>query len=129
MKNISPHVEIYRFPITALSSITNRITGLYLTGVFIGTGTIGFINPDLLSNYNKLENKYKIFLEYSVYFCSAYHIFGGIRHFIWDRYPYLLTNKAVTQSSYVLYGTSIVSCIIIDKLYSKFFVDFVESPK
>ena len=59
----------------------------------------------------------------------SYHIFGGIRHFIWDRYPYLLTNKAVTQSSYALYGTSIVSCIIIDKLYSKFFVDFVESPK
>ena len=32
---ISPHVNIYKFPITAISSITNRISGLYLTGVFI----------------------------------------------------------------------------------------------
>jgi len=31
---VSPHVTIYKFPITALSSITNRVTGVFLT---IGT--------------------------------------------------------------------------------------------
>ena len=36
--NISPHVNIYKFPLTAVSSITNRLTGLYLTGLFIGSG-------------------------------------------------------------------------------------------
>ena len=35
MKKISPHVEIYKFPITAISSITNRVTGLALTGYFL----------------------------------------------------------------------------------------------
>ena len=34
-KIISPHVNIYKFPITAVSSITNRLTGLALTGLFI----------------------------------------------------------------------------------------------
>ena len=28
---VSPHVTIYKFPITALSSITNRATGVALT--------------------------------------------------------------------------------------------------
>ena len=29
---ISPHVQIYKFPITAISSITNRLTGLSMSG-------------------------------------------------------------------------------------------------
>jgi len=28
---VSPHLTIYKFPITALSSITNRVTGVLLT--------------------------------------------------------------------------------------------------
>lgn len=28
---VSPHVEIYAFPVTALSSITNRMTGIALS--------------------------------------------------------------------------------------------------
>ncbi len=29
---VSPHVTIYKFPVVALSSITNRVTGVMLTG-------------------------------------------------------------------------------------------------
>jgi hypothetical protein len=29
---VSPHVTIYKFPVVALSSITNRVTGVILTG-------------------------------------------------------------------------------------------------
>lgn len=29
---VSPHVQIYKFPVVALSSITNRVTGVILTG-------------------------------------------------------------------------------------------------
>ena len=35
---VSPHVTIYAFPVTALSSITNRVTGGALA---VGTGGIG----------------------------------------------------------------------------------------
>ena len=41
-KNISPHVNIYKFPVTALSSITTRLTGLYLSGLFIAGGIYQF---------------------------------------------------------------------------------------
>lgn len=29
---VSPHVTIYKFPVVALSSITNRVTGVILSG-------------------------------------------------------------------------------------------------
>ena len=53
MKNISPHVQIYRFPLTAISSITNRITGLGITGMYIGLGTAYLFNQNLLEYYDK----------------------------------------------------------------------------
>ena len=42
MRKISPHVQIYKFPITAISSITNRVTGLALTGYYLGFGMLCF---------------------------------------------------------------------------------------
>ena len=99
-KIISPHVNIYKFPITAVSSITNRLTGLALTGLFIGTGISNIFNLDLIKKYDKLENNYKKVINYSVIFPATYHTFGGIRHFIWDKYPQLLNNKQVQKSSF-----------------------------
>ncbi len=33
---VSPHVTIYKFPVTAISSITNRVTGIALSiGLFL----------------------------------------------------------------------------------------------
>ena len=34
---VSPHVTIYRFPAVALSSITNRVTGVMLAGALFFT--------------------------------------------------------------------------------------------
>ena len=41
---ISPHVTIYKFPITALSSITNRATGMFLSTNFVCLGTLCLLN-------------------------------------------------------------------------------------
>ncbi|RQM31097.1 hypothetical protein B5M09_003854 [Aphanomyces astaci] len=44
---VSPHVEIYAFPITALSSITNRVTGTALSGGFAAVGALSVIGADV----------------------------------------------------------------------------------
>jgi hypothetical protein len=42
---VSPHVEIYKFPPAALSSIANRITGVALSaGIFVGQSTTFNLN-------------------------------------------------------------------------------------
>ncbi len=118
-KIISPHVNIYKFPITAVSSITNRLTGLALTGLFIGTGISNIFYLDLIKKYDKLENNYKKVINYSVIFPATYHTFGGIRHFIWDKYPQLLNNKQVQKSSFLLMGGSVVYTILFEKFVLK----------
>ena len=116
IKNISPHVNIYKFPIAAISSITNRITGFYLSGLFVTGGIVSLLNKeDFINNkYKTLDQKYKSIINYSVIFPVSYHTLGGIRHFMWDKYPKLLNNKAVSRSSFWLFGLSIGSTFLIE---------------
>jgi len=119
MTKVSPHVEIYKFPITAISSITNRVSGLYLTGMFVGCGISGLTNYDIINSYNQLDKNKRTIFDFSLYLSSSYHILGGIRHFIWDRNPNLLNNTSVVKSSYLLFTSTIISSLIIDKIINK----------
>jgi len=115
MKNISPHVNIYKFPITAISSIGNRITGLALTGGYVISGTMLLCNKNPVEYYNKLDKYSKTIVNYGLIFPSFYHTYGGIRHFLWDKYPQLLTNVKVKRSSIGLISISILSSFIYGK--------------
>ena len=119
MKNISPHVNIYKFPITAISSIMNRVTGLGITGIYVVSGTMLLFNKNPVTYYEKLHNYPKTAINYGVIFPTFYHTFGGIRHFIWDKYPHLLSNIKVTQSSIGIIGLSIASSFIYEKYIIK----------
>jgi succinate dehydrogenase (ubiquinone) cytochrome b560 subunit len=116
-KIISPHVDIYKFPITAISSISTRISGLYLSGLFVAGGIAKLTNKDdvIYKEYLKLNNNYKSLLHYSVIVPSTYHTFGGIRHFLWDKYPQLMTNFKVTRSSYLIFGLSSLVSFFVEK--------------
>lgn len=118
MRKISPHLNIYKFPITALSSITNRVTGLALTGYFIGLGTINFCphKEQIIKKYDDLDWKAKKIINYGAIFPITYHTLGGIRHLIWDKYPHLLKNNAVKKSSLVLFAGSALSTVIMEHL-------------
>lgn len=117
-KNISPHVNIYKFPITAISSIATRISGLYLTGLFIGNGIAKLTNNEkyLIDKYNNASSLEKTIFHQSIIIPVTYHTYGGIRHFIWDKYPQLLTNSKVAKSSYLLFGLTIGTSILAEKI-------------
>ncbi len=119
-KNISPHVSIYKFPITAISSISTRLTGIYLSGLFITGGLIAVAKKEdyIYEKYNNLKNPYKNLFHYSLIFPSTYHTLGGIRHFVWDKFPQLLTNNKVVKSSYILFGVSSVLSLAIERSIS-----------
>ena len=84
----SPHLQIYRLPLTALLSITHRITGVLLAfGCVILVGilaaaadsasTYEAIVPHLQSWYGQL---FLVGLVFSLYL----HFCNGVRHLIWD---------------------------------------------
>lgn len=110
---VSPHVTIYAFPIGAISSITNRVTGVALS---LGCAGLGFV--ELLGSGNALSlmqmaGSQGVFLtsaaKFVVAFPVTYHYFAAIRHFAWDNTPDMLTNPDVEKSSYYLFGASLAA--------------------
>ena len=119
MTKVSPHVQIYKFPITAITSITNRVTGLGITGMYIGLGSSLLFNKNALDLYDKAPQPAKTIINYTVLFPNIYHTFGGIRHFVWDKYPKYLTNVKVQNSSIAILGLSVISTIFTESYILK----------
>jgi succinate dehydrogenase / fumarate reductase, cytochrome b subunit len=85
---LSPHLSVYRWKYTLVSSITNRATGLALTaGLLVLLYWIMAIlgGPE---TYQRAEDVlghpiFKLILS-GFLLAFSYHLIGGIRHLIWD---------------------------------------------
>lgn len=106
---VSPHVQIYAFPTVAISSITNRVTGVMLSvGVSaIGGLTMAGIDPSAVTAAIASYESLVFIPKFAVGFPLVYHYLGGVRHIIWDRNPDALTNEQVEKSSAILMGGSV----------------------
>jgi succinate dehydrogenase / fumarate reductase cytochrome b subunit len=85
---LSPHLGIYRWPVTMLASILNRATGIALSvGSLVlvwwlgaaAAGPVAFahVQEFLISPLGLL-----LLLGWTA--ALFYHLFGGIRHLLWD---------------------------------------------
>jgi succinate dehydrogenase / fumarate reductase cytochrome b subunit len=85
---ISPHLQIYKLPLTAIISISHR-----LTGVFLSVGLIGlvFIIGQITlgeENFNYMQTALhtipcRILIIGFVY-ALMFHLCHGLRHLLWD---------------------------------------------
>ena len=106
---VSPHVTIYSFPVTALSSITNRVTGCMLAIGAAGLGSIEVVagSGSSLALMEAIGSQGFLIsggAKYAVSFPLVYHYLGALRHFAWDYTPDMLNNVDVEKSSYALFG-------------------------
>jgi len=132
---LSPHVfEIeenkfhYKMPLGALSSVTNRATGVMLS---VGAGAAGWVAltmGDLGMAISSFKEAYPLLVfpaKFAVSFPLVYHYLGGIRHMYWDMYKYgnqteknsPLEVSAVEMSSKMLIGGGTAMAAIM-ALYS-----------
>ncbi len=85
---MSPHLQVYKISFTMIMSMMHRISGfilylgsfLFLTwylSIFFGQDAYSFVNQLFSLSIVKLA----LFLFTWIFF---HHLFGGIRHFIWD---------------------------------------------
>jgi succinate dehydrogenase (ubiquinone) cytochrome b560 subunit len=116
---VSPHVTIYAFPVMALSSITNRVTGVMLA---LGAGGLGSIEiiagpGSALSLMETIGSQGFLIAapaKFAVAFPLVYHYAGALRHFGWDYFPEYLNNVDAEKSSYALFGgATVVSGVIM----------------
>jgi succinate dehydrogenase (ubiquinone) cytochrome b560 subunit len=111
---MSPHVTIYAFPPVALSSITNRVTGIAMAGAFAGLSTVELLlgSGSALELTQAIGSSSSVLVQsaakFGVAFPITYHYLGALRHFAWDAKPDLLTNSDVEKSSYQLLGAATV---------------------
>jgi len=84
----SPHLQIYRLPLTALLSITHRATG-----VFLAIGAVLFIwvlatlsaGPESYANVQPiLQSWFGQLVLFGITFSLYFHFCNGIRHLFWD---------------------------------------------
>ncbi len=88
LRPLSPHLQVYRLPLTAWLSITHRITGVLLV-VGVIAFTFGLL---LLANYPSAWqlisqlSTYKLTSAILIVFCFSFwsHWLHGFRHLIWD---------------------------------------------
>lgn len=84
----SPHLQIYKLPLTGMLSITHRMTGavlsigallmvLFLVAVASGPESYAATQTHLTAWYGQL---FLLLFTFALYF----HFCNGIRHLIWD---------------------------------------------
>lgn len=125
IRPLSPHLKIYKFPIAAISSITNRVSGMYITIIYLGGAFFSLSDENnknkFFSYYNNLSIYNKKIFNCTLLYPFGYHFTGGIRHLIWDAFPHLLTNSKVASSSKLLFIASILPTLLLEnKLKNKF---------
>jgi succinate dehydrogenase (ubiquinone) cytochrome b560 subunit len=105
---VSPHVTIYRFPMSAISSITNRVTGVGLTVGLTGMAGMALVGVDPSIVMQSIGNSaVGVPARALVCFPLLYHYLGGVRHIVWDKVPEkTLNNEDVEKSSYMLFAAS-----------------------
>ena len=85
---LSPHLQIYRWQISSLLSITHRITGiLNLLGLIFISAWISSagIGENLFEYFSVfLKSFIGKFILIGFTWSISYHLLSGIRHFFWD---------------------------------------------
>jgi succinate dehydrogenase / fumarate reductase, cytochrome b subunit len=112
---ISPHLQVYRWHISSLLSITHRIVGvinllaLILMFFWLLSFSLGENNYELfLISINSFYGK---FILIGFTWSMSFHIFSGIRHLIWDMgYGYEI--KTANISGILVILSSFVTTII-----------------
>lgn len=107
---LSPHLQVYRLPMTAIMSISHRITGAILTGgsflitAFLVAAMMGEEAYMVVTGFMGSWLGIAMLIGWS--FCLFYHLCNGIRHLIWDT-AIMLEKSQATISGWIVILSSI----------------------
>ena len=112
---LSPHLQIYRWQVSSLVSITHRITGIlnllglilicaWISSAGIGENFFGYFSVFLKSFIGK-------FILIGFTWSMCFHIASGIRHLFWDL-GYGFEIKTANISGTIVIISSLILTII-----------------
>jgi len=112
---LSPHLQVYKLPLTGLMSISHRITGaglvvgtLLIAAYLIAAATSEIHYNTVMSIATSKPGQIIMFLwSFALYF----HMFNGIRHMFWDTGRFLQKAQAM-RTNYVVLLCAVVATAI-----------------
>ncbi len=112
---LSPHLTIYRLPMTAITSILNRITGVALLGgglIVVWWLLAAASSPEYYAFADAVITSFlgDIVMTAAVW-ALWYHALGGLRHLYWDTGKGLDLETA-EKLSYGILGASVVLTLL-----------------
>jgi succinate dehydrogenase / fumarate reductase cytochrome b subunit len=113
---LSPHLQTYRWPITMVSSILNRATGialsvgaLFLTWWLVAAAT----SPRAFGAAQWFLGSWLgLLMLFGWTFCLMFHLFSGLRHLVWDS-GRGFEHRSLDAVSYVVLGAAIVATLLV----------------
>lgn len=113
---LSPHLQIYRWPITMGTSILHRITGV---GLAFGTLLLAWwlvaasMGPDAYADFESVAfGWFGRLVLFGFTLALVFHAFNGVRHLFWDA-GYGFKTASANVSGLAVYALTLVATIVI----------------
>jgi succinate dehydrogenase / fumarate reductase, cytochrome b subunit len=116
IRPLSPHLSVYKFKYTLVTSILNRLTGIALSFALlllaywlmsVASGTLAQQRAQRLLGLPPLKLLYAAFL-----FAFCYHLCAGIRHLVWDT-GHGLERAQSQRSAWLVVSASLLLTLIL----------------
>lgn len=111
---MSPHLQVWRWHVTMLTSILHRVTGvgLYLGGLIAAAWAVSLAaGPEAYETFKAvLGSPLGKFVMFGMTLSVFYHLGNGIRHLVWD-FGYGLDLKSANSSAWAVFGFTIAATL------------------
>jgi succinate dehydrogenase / fumarate reductase cytochrome b subunit len=113
---LSPHMTIYRWPVTMMTSITHRITG---TGLAVGAVILAWWlvcisnGPEGWQSFHAIwDTPLGLLVLFGLTWSLVYHFLNGVRHLAWDL-GYGFDKREAERNSVIIYALSVLGALAV----------------
>ena len=113
---LSPHMTIYRWPVTMMTSITHRLTGigLALGAVVLAWWLVSISNgPEGYQSFHAIaDSPVGLVVVFGLTWSLVYHFLNGIRHLAWDL-GYGFDKHLAERNSVIIFALSALGALAV----------------
>lgn len=113
---LSPHLTIYRWPVTMMTSITHRATGMALSvgAVILAWWLVSISNgPEGWQSFHAVMDTIPgLVVLFGITWSLCYHFLSGLRHLAWDL-GYGFNKKIAERNSVIVFALSVLAALAV----------------
>ena len=111
---LSPHMTIYRWPVTMMTSITHRFTGIGLAvgAVILAWWLVSISNgPEGWQSLHAIaDTPIGLLVLFGLTWSLVYHFLSGVRHLAWDL-GYGFDKQLAERNSVIIFALSFLGAL------------------